>query len=304
MRPCTTCSDAVTTTELGSAVVLRRDNAVPDQLRWQVRFFGHFKPLYCDGEAVPWGRNSRALIILKYWLALIPIGLITLLGVGCQEGEAANTEGGTTAEDQGATLVEETGEPSNEVKQTLHVCADMIANIQTMEAKIAIRKEAYASSGDIQGEQKLSEAANIAEDIEIQTINQAEQVQQVASTPQGTLDTALIQAKNEEIEGKAEHLENVLNEAEDCCGLEPDFLSADLQELSTQADTLENLAAQIEAEQTVPERDGREQPEQAEQEKSVPQQPKPPPAPKAEAPPAPKEVPPPPPPPGPPPPPP
>src|SRR3712207_2160913 len=34
----------------------------------QVRFFDHFE-LLCDGEAVPLGRNGKALTILKYLLA-------------------------------------------------------------------------------------------------------------------------------------------------------------------------------------------------------------------------------------------
>ena len=34
----------------------------------QVRFFGHFET-FCNGEAVPLGRNGKALAILKYLLA-------------------------------------------------------------------------------------------------------------------------------------------------------------------------------------------------------------------------------------------
>ena len=155
----------------------------------------------------------------------------------------------------------------------------------------------------------MEEAGKTTEDIDdlnkdinknTQAIIEAEQV---ASTTQATPDMAFIQAKNEdnlakneEIQEKTEHLEDILNEARDCCGLEPDFLSQDLQELRTQTATLENLGAQIEAEQTVPERAGPEQTKQAGQQKAAPQQPKSPPAPTGEAPPAPKEVPPPPPP--------
>jgi len=186
---------------------------------------------------------------LKYLLALIPIGLTALLGVGCQDGEAANN--------QSETLVEETGEPSSQIKQTLAVSASMIVNIQTMEAKIAIRKEAYASTGDTQGAQNTAEVAKALEDME----------QKVSGT-QGTPDIAGIQADTE-------YIFDVLNETEVCCGLEPDFLSEELQELHTQTDTLQNLQEQSEAEQTVPERAGLEQP-------------KSPPAPKGEAPPTPE----------------
>ena len=258
MRPRTSYSSSVVaTTELGSAVAPTRDNAVPDQLCWQVRFFGHLKPLCCYDEAVPRGRNAKALVILKYLLALIPIGLIALLGAGCQEGEAANN--------QGETLVEETGEPSSEIKQTLAMSENILANIQKMQAKIAAREEAYASTGDMQGRQNMAEVGTSLEVVE----------QEVNST-QGTPDMALIRAE-------IEHIEDVTNETEVCCGLEPDFLSEDLQELRTQTDTLQNLQEQSGAEQTVPERAG-------------PEQPKSPPAPKGEASPAPKEVPPPPPP--------
>jgi len=315
-------SDAVAINELGSAVALTRDNAVPDQLRWQVHFFSHFNPLCCEGKLSPGGRNSKALKILKDLLALISIALIALLGAGCQDGEAAYNQGGTT------------GEPSSAVKQTLAISKNMIATTEKMEAKIAARKEAYASTGNPQGEQLMEEAGKTTEDIDdlnkdinknTQAIIEAEQVasttqatpamafiqanqaiieaEQVASTTQATPDMAFIQAKNEdnlakneEIQEKTEHLEDILNEARDCCGLEPDFLSQDLQELRTQTATLENLGAQIEAEQTVPERAGPEQTKQAGQQKAAPQQPKSPPAPTGEAPPAPKEVPPPPPP--------
>ena len=283
-----------------------------------MRFFGQFKPLCCAGEAVPWGRNSIPLIILKYLLALIPVALIASLGAGCQDGEAAYNQGGTTVE------------RSSKVKQTLGVSTNMVANVEKMEGKIATRKEAYASTGNAQGEQLMSEAGKTTEDIgdlsedinkNTQAINEAEQVasttqatpdmafiqanqaideaEQAVSTIQATPNNAFIQAKNEdnlvkneEIQEKTEHLEDVLNEAKDCCGLEPDFLSQDLQELRTQTGTLENLGEQIQAEQTVPERAGPEQTKQAGQQKTAPQQPKSPPAPKGEAPPAPKEVPP------------
>jgi hypothetical protein len=97
VRPRTTCSDAVATNELGSAVALTRDNAVPDQLRWQVCFFSHFNPLCCEGEAVPWGRNSKALMILKYLFALIPIALIALLGGAVKRAKRPTTKVGRPA---------------------------------------------------------------------------------------------------------------------------------------------------------------------------------------------------------------
>ncbi len=42
--------------------------SMPVQSALQVRFFGHFETL-CNGEAVPLGRNGKALAILKYLLA-------------------------------------------------------------------------------------------------------------------------------------------------------------------------------------------------------------------------------------------
>ena len=148
---------------------------------------------------------------------------------------------------------------SSQIKQTLAVSANMLANIQKMQAKIAIRKEAYASTGDTQGEQNMTKLDKSLEVIE-------------QETTQATPDIAVLAAETE-------HLDYLLNETKDCCGLEPDFLSEDLQELRTQTATLENLEEQIEAEQTVPERAGPEQPEQAGQEKAAPQQPKSPPPP-------------------------
>jgi hypothetical protein len=195
VRPRTTCSDVVATPASGSAVALVRDNAVPGKPRWQVRFFGHFKPLCCGGEAVSWGRNAKALIVLKYLLALIPIGLIVLLGAGCQGGEAA--------ENQEETLVEETDESSSKVKQTLDLTADMIVDIQKMEHKIAARKEAYASTGDTRGAQKMSEATTTAEDIE--ALLQVRQTQIASGAPPDSVEN--IDEKIEERAGPQRYFE-------------------------------------------------------------------------------------------------
>ncbi len=285
MCPRTTRSDAVATTELGSAAALMWDNAVPGQPCWQVRFLGHFRPRCCDGEAVSLGRNTKAPIILKYSLALIAVGLLALLGAGCQGGEA-------DVKNQGGTPVEETGEPSSEVKQTLELPAAIIANTQKMQDKIGRRKEAYASTGDTQGEQQMGEAAETVGNLEEVAWETQELAQEAIEFEGGTtqftaehaFDIALLQAKNKQIEEIAEHLEDMLNEAKNCCGLEPDFLSGDLQQLRTQTDTLENLGKQITVDQTVPERAGPQQLEQPKQEKAAPQQPKAPPAPGEETP--------------------
>ncbi len=225
---------------------------------------GHFKPRCCDGEAVPLGRNAKALIILKYLLAIIPIGLIALVGAGCQGGEA-------DVKDQGGTPVEENGEPSSEVKQTLGLTAGIIADIQKMQDKIAIRKEAYASTGDTQGEQAMTEAAETVDDMNQTAQDMEEEAQNIATTPE---QAALVQANNKKIQEGTERLVDNLKR-------EPDLME-DLQELRTQTDTLDNVLMQIEAEQTALERAGPEQPEQTEQKKAAPQPPIVPPAPAVE----------------------
>lgn len=185
---------------------------------------------------------------LRYLRTLVLAGLVALLVAGCQSG----------------TTGAEVGDEPSETKQTLGLLEGLVANCNDMLGKIAGRKEDYASTGNVRGEQLMGEAAN--------NVNDMKETALVIRRDVGPAETASIsladransppdvQAKVQEIHEARDRLEENLTEAKSCCGLAPDFLDENLEKVRTQTNNLEEQVEQIEPERTVePERSAQEE---------------------------------------------
>ncbi|MDP8926662.1 MAG: hypothetical protein M3M97_07085 [Actinomycetota bacterium] len=178
---------------------------------------------------------------LSYLRTLVLAGLVALLVAGCQ--------GGTTGAEVG-------GEPG-ETKRTLGLLEDLVANCNDMLGKIAGRKEDYASTGNVRGEQLMGEAANNVKDMRTTAFAIKRDIAPAETASISLVDRANsppdVQAKVQEIYEARDRLEGNLAEAKSCCGLAPDFLDENLEKVRTQTNNLEEQVEQIEPERSAQE---------------------------------------------------
>jgi hypothetical protein len=195
------------------------------------------------------------------------VGLAVLLMAGCQgEGtpdgsnQAAIDDSGKASDATGqkgrnGTAVDENYRTSDSRKQTLELLTRLIGNCDSTLSKLAGEQEAYASAGNEQGERLMAQAAENVRDIKGTASALKGDVQYSAAaggSASASVASASAIAMQEEIEDSVEELEENLAEAERCCGLPPDFLDSNLQNLRTQAAGIEHHVDQIGSERPTP----------------------------------------------------
>ena len=201
------------------------------------------------------------------------VGLAVLLMAGCQDegtpdgsNEAAIDDSGKTSDATGqerrdGTAVDENDRTSDSRnsrdsrKQTLGLLNRLIGNCDATLSKLAGEQEAYASAGNEQGERLMAQAADNVRDIK-GTASSLRSEMSYAAAPgvsaSASVASASAIAMQEEIEDSVEELEENLAEAERCCGLPPDFLDSNLQNLRTQAAGIEDHVDQVGSERPTP----------------------------------------------------
>ena len=198
------------------------------------------------------------------------VGLAVLLMAGCQgedtpdsSSQAAIDDSGKTSDATGqerrnGTAVDEndrTSDSKDSRKQTLGLLTRLIGNCDATLSKLAGEQEAYASAGNEQGERLMAQAAENVRDIKGTASALKHDVQYAAAaggSASASVASASAIAMQEEIEDSVEELEENLAEAERCCGLPPDFLDSNLQNLRTQAAGVEHHVDQIGSERPTP----------------------------------------------------
>lgn len=195
------------------------------------------------------------------------VGLAVLLMAGCQDegtpdgsNRAAIDDSGKTSDATGqkrrnGAAVDENDRTSDSRKQTLELLTRLIGNCDSTLSKLAGEQEAYASAGNEQGERLMAQAAENVRDIKGTASALAGEINYAATlggSASASVASASAIAMQEEIEDSVEELEENLAEAERCCGLPPDFLDSNLQNLRTQAAGIEHHVDQIGSERPMP----------------------------------------------------
>jgi hypothetical protein len=203
-------------------------------------------------------------------------GLVVLLVGACQGGTTADSEfadttgrthpAETTADEggetrstterkhQAKTTADKKRRTTDATSQTLGLLADLVETCNKMLAKLAGQQQAYASADNEQGAQLMVEASDNVKDVQDAALSLQ---RKIASDGDGAPPAAgpsgpslAFKVEMEEIEKSTNALEDTLAEARRCCGLPPDFLSSDLQELRAKTNSVEQLTIQkIESEQ-------------------------------------------------------
>jgi len=182
-------------------------------------------------------KRAIVRVTLRCARALLFVGLVILLGMGCQEEEGP------------------TGPSRQGLDNLVALIETILANSNATLEKLLEQKKKFASDGDVQGAQLMQMAANNVEVIQKKSLSVKRQIDPpgkagalmssaLADSPVSPQKAqADMQEKLNDIQEAITALDGNVAQAKECCGLDPNFLDENLQTLSAQTS---QLALQVE----------------------------------------------------------
>ena len=178
-------------------------------------------------------KRAIARVTLRCARALLIVGLITLLVMGCQE-----EEGPTSASSQ-------------DLDALVALIDDIVPNCNATLGKLSEQEKKFASDGNAQGKRLMKMAAHNVKITKKKSLAVKRQIDPpgragalmssaLADSPVSPQKAqAEMQVKLKDIQDAMNALEGNVAEAEECCGLAPNFLAKNLRTLRAQTSQLE-----------------------------------------------------------------
>jgi hypothetical protein len=184
-------------------------------------------------------KRAIVRVTLRCARALLFVGLVILLGMGCQEEEGA------------------TGPSRQGLYEIIALIEAIVRNSNATLEKLSDQKQKFASDGSVQGEQLMEMAATNVKVIKKTSLSVKRQIDPSGKTG-ALMSSALadshvspqkaqaeMKEKLKDIQGAMITLEENVDAAEKCCGLAPNFLDKNLQTFRADTSQLEVEVEQI-----------------------------------------------------------